>query len=74
MNEKQEREITSVYSVCRWLKTKLLFVFHIFLTDKIWTSVGKKMLGLVRFVENWHICRSGSLAVTFCLSKVERLN
>lgn len=43
------------------------------LTEKKMNLCRKKKLGLVGFVETWHICISGSLAVTFCISKVEFL-
>lgn len=36
MNEKQEKEVTSVYSVCRWFLTKLISVGFLFLlTEKL---------------------------------------
>lgn len=74
MKNKKDKLLLYIHYVGGLKPNLFLFGFY-FLTEKMQTSVGKKKkLSLVGFVEIWHICGSGSLAVTFCHSKVERLN
>lgn len=53
-----------MYSVYSWFRNDIIF----FSGEKA-EKTAEKMLDWVGFVEIWRLWRSGSVAITFCLSK-----
>lgn len=54
-----------MYSVYSWFRNNIF----IFFSGEKAEKTAEKMLDWVGFVETWRLWRSGSVAITFCLSK-----